>query len=203
MRQAILTVLLVCAGTCPTTSSQQPNSLQEETHGLQRTMRSFTEAWMVRGNLEEAAAYLSAQAIESTDLVEVIERKGESVNPEGARKVFAEILAMWRGETGELRSLGDAMASLPTEDIEIEDLNRDAPESKWYNIFVVDEDLIGALAASEEDQKWLTSELQQGALCAQTFKLHNATGEDMGPLTLVWRSEARGWRIIFIGGFAM
>lgn len=193
-----LVVLLLYPATCAKTLSHQPRSARDAPQGLQRAVRAFSETWLVQGNIAEAAGYLSSGAIHSRDLTEVLRERGEPISPQAARKVFAGFLTDWRAVTGDPKSLSEAIVAVPVLDNDLEVLNRNTPESKWYNLIVLDEGTARGIAPNKDDANWLVSELGRGKLFAQTFKLRSTTEGDMGPLVFIWRSEPDSWRILLV-----
>lgn len=192
-------IVLLCLASCAVPVSDKSGLATDRGKDLLQAISSFTEEWLVEGDMTRAAGYLSAGAIQSQDFANMIKARGEPIDPDAARKVFADLLAGWRAETGRPSSVGEAIHSLPIVDTEIEVLNRNTPDSQWYTVFVLDADTVPELTPNKADVNWLIGQIEDSGLYAQVFTLKSLTRVEDQPLVFVWKREADKWKILAIG----
>lgn len=192
-------VLVVGCSMAPSDSSY---SYEQDIQDLLVAMHSFTEGWLVRGDLQGASAYLSREFVKSPALRQLLSERGESIDTNNASRIFKEFLEVVRNRMGEGDSLPEIIQSVPI-DSDIHNVELPEPVSHCYSVFRLDSDSVNELASTESEAMWLAEQMKTTPLFMQAFKGRKEAPGKSAPILLVWRSEGTTWKILTIGSIGI
>lgn len=171
--------------------------------GLAGAVRSFSEAWLIEGDIEKAVAYMSDASVHSRGIIEMIKNQKKIVTPEVAKQVFADSLRSWRDRIEPATTLSEAIEAVPAEPL-AENIRLSGEESEWYTIFKVNEAAARELAWDEPDAQWLIQQSKKQNLYAQAFRFKRVrNGENDSVTVFIWRREGSTWKILAVGAVRM